>query len=355
MINKTLAEIAGQYEGAVDYFMAIGLINDVKAMNVVGAMKLGVALKSKGLNEAIVIEAIEGMEKNADKEESYSVRGILPCPVKMPLFDVIEKSISEDADIELRSASSGISWFKDQHEDIDLMISAGFDFIFDKKIRGKGIYKDYSSKVYAKGLEEMKDPQGEVNFIGAVPAIMVVNTDLLAGREMPTSWKDILKEEFANAISLPVGDFDLFSAILLCIDKMYGTEGVIKLRRSMTKNMHPSEMVAKKSETCINIMPYFFSQMVKWNLEVVWPEEGAISSPILMMAKQEANEKQMKAIELFNSKRVGEILKGGRFPSTHPEVDNELPGKMFWLGWDYIDKNDMTKKIEEVKKVFYGE
>ncbi len=181
---------------------------------------------------------------------------------------------------------------------------------------------------------------------------MVVTENMLNGRKMPESWEDILSEEFENSISLPVGDFDLFNAILLVIDKLYGIEGVKKLSRSMAMNMHPSEMIASKSKVCVNIMPYFFSKMAKSGVKVVWPKEGAITSPILMMAKKESETEIKKAVELINSNTIAEILKFGRFPATNPNIDNNLPGKMLWLGWDYIDKTDITAKIEELKKVF---
>ncbi len=352
MLKMTLKDIINKYDGAADYFISIGLIKDLSVIKLIGGMTLEVALKSKGINRDIVLDALSEMKEKEDHKHKYKIRGILPCPVKMQLRNLIDNNLANEADIELKSASSGIDWFKEESEDLDVIISAGFDFIFDKSIRGKGLYKDYSSDTYSTDLEALKDPMGEVNFLGSVPAIMVVEKKLLDGRKMPESWEDILSEEFENSISLPVGDFDLFNAILLVIDKLYGIDGVKKLSRSMSMNMHPSEMIASKSKVCVNIMPYFFSKMAKSDVQIVWPKEGAIASPILMMAKKSSQEKIKNAVALFNSKEAGDILKFGRFPSTNPAIDNELPGKMLWLGWDYIDKTDITAKIEELKKVF---
>ncbi len=352
MLNMTLKDIVNKYEGAGDYFISIGLIKNISVLKLIGGMQLEVALKSKGINREIVLEALRELKEKKANAFQYKLKGILPCPVKMQLTNLIDNKLTEEADIELKSASSGIDWFKDKTEDLDIIISAGFDFIFDKSIRGKGIYKDYSNDHYSTDLQALKDPMGEINFLGSVPAIMVVEKKLLDGRKMPESWEDILSEEFENSISLPVGDFDLFNAILLVIDKLYGIDGVKKLARSMSVNMHPSEMIASKSKVCVNIMPYFFSKMAKSDVEIVWPREGAIASPILMMAKKSSENNIQNAVELFNSKEAGEILKFGRFPSTNPMIDNELPGKMLWLGWDYIDKTDITAKISELKNVF---
>ncbi len=348
----TLNEVVNKYNGAADYLISIGVIKDLSALQLIGNMNLDIALKAKGINKEIVINALKEMGEKTEESFSYKIKGILPCPVKLQLLNQLNLNLSNEADMEIKSASSGIDWFMDEYEEQDIIISAGFDFIFDKKIRGKGIYKDYSSDTYSKDLSELKDPLGEVNFLGAVPAIMVVTENMLDGRKMPESWEDILSEEFEDSISLPVGDFDLFNAILLVIDRLYGIEGVRKLSRSMSMNMHPSEMIASKSKVCVNIMPYFFSKMAKAGVKVVWPKEGAITSPILMMAKKESEEEIGNAVKLINSTTIAEILKFGRFPATNPNIDNNLPGKMLWLGWDYIDNTDITAKIEELKKVF---
>ena len=59
-----------------------------------------------------------------------------------------------------------------------------------------------------------------------VAAVFLVNTDELGDRAVPVSWEDLLKPEFENSVSLPIGDFDLFNAILLNIYKKYGEDGI---------------------------------------------------------------------------------------------------------------------------------
>lgn len=109
----------------------------------------------------------------------------------------------------------------------------------------------------------------------------------MGSRKVPESWSDILSDEFEHSISLPIADFDLFNSILIHIYKLYGQEGVTKLGKSLLSNLHPAQMVDAK-EPAITIMPFFFSKMIKENgpMQVVWPKEGAIISPIFMLTKK---------------------------------------------------------------------
>ena len=170
-----------------------------------------------------------------------------------------------------------------------------------------------------------------------------------------------MKPEFENKVSLPVGDFDLFNGILLNIFKKYGDEGVVKLGRSLLESLHPSQMVKseKKSNNrpIVTIMPYFFTKMVKENstMQALWPEDGAIISPIFMLTKGNSKSQLQPIVDFLASQQVGEVLAHrGLFPSVHPNVDNRIDAKnkFMWLGWDYIYSHDISTTIKHCEKLF---
>ncbi len=104
-------------------------------------------------------------------------------------------------------------------------------------------------------------------------------------------------------------------------------------------------------------MPYFFTKMARMvqSLEIIWPEDGAILSPIFMLTKRSSLERVKPIAEYLSSQPVGEILaQKGLFPSLHPEVDNQLdfahPWK--WIGWDYIYAHDIGGLIHETNQIF---
>jgi len=398
-IKDKVYDITEKYPETIDVFVANGfkpLANETMRKTMGKTISLEMALKSKNINiDQFVQRLIDVIEQNRVSEDQSLVKkekiedadikigGILPCPVRVPLLDAFNKWMDEEGsklditvDYELKAASQGIDWLKDTIENsdneealLDLFISAGFDLFFDKRLMGKFKQKDTFEDIteFSKLNEDfenehinLRDPDGQYSIIAVVPAVFLVNREELNGIDMPRSWKDILKPEFENKVSLPIGDFDLFNAILLNIYKAYGEEGIRRLKKSLFSAMHPSEMVKshmKQQRPVVTIMPYFFTKMTKQGgpMEAVWPEDGAIISPIFLLTKKSKKDRLKPFVDFFASKEVGEILShNGRFPSTNPEVDNQIPKdkKYMWLGWDYINANDIGQLIKLCERIF---
>ncbi|WP_066500891.1 ABC transporter substrate-binding protein [Abyssisolibacter fermentans] len=399
-IKDTLFDITEKYKEVIDLLVSVGFdnIKDEKQRKTIGkSITLETALKMKKINVDTftkqLIDIIEDTQNNIDevleaneiiKNADVKIEGILPCPVRVPLTEAFQEWVEENRDeldmtigYELKAASMGVDWLKTSLEktgtvDVlaDIFISAGFDLFFDKDLIGKykseNVFEDITDmEHYNKDFENeymnLKDPDNQYSMIGVVPAVFLVNMDELNELKMPTSWEDILSEEFENKVSLPIGDFDLFNAILLNIYNQYGEDGVKKLGKSLLKSMHPSEMVKshirKTEKPVVTIMPYFFTKMTKRGgpMKAVWPKDGAIISPIFMLSKKEKKEKLKPIVDFFASEKVGEILShNGRFPSVNPNVDNMISSehKYMWLGWDNIKNSDIGSLISKCEKLF---
>lgn len=393
--KDTLAEITDKYPELIDVLANKGFaqLNDEKKRKEFGKrVTLKQAANLKGLNleklKKLMIEEIENKDENADvtlKEKSeqgeIKIEGLLPCPVRVPLMEELEKitnDFSKTVATDLKAASQGLDWLKESiskessgEELSDIFISAGFDLFFDKKLmdkfRRKGVFKDTTgidklNEDFVKDNVNLLDPEGDYSIIGIVPAVFLINREELAGRKAPKSWEEILSPEFANSVSLPVSDFDLFNAILINIYKKYGKEGIDNLGRSMMKSQHPAQMVKeggrkKKGEPAVTIMPYFFTRMAKRfpHMEFIWPEDGAIISPIFMLTKKESLPEIQPLVDFFASEKVGKILaEQGLFPSVLPEIDNNLKddAKFMWPGWDFLRDEDPGQLIDELTDQF---
>ena len=399
--KDTLHQLIQKYPVVLDLLISSGLDNlkNTAMLETLGkTITLEQALMMKKLNvdafEEKLLEAIHQQEQNADsalnkkqenKQASITIQGVLPCPIRIPLLEGFEgwlndqeEDIRESVDYHLQAASMGVDFIKDQVKQsdssqvlADLFISAGFDLFFDKTLIGRykeqGVFGDLTDwKHYNSDFENekisLKDPKHQYSMLAVVAAVFLVNQEDLGDRKMPESWEDILSPEFENAVSLPIGDFDLFNAILLNIYKRHGEEGIKKLGRSLLQSMHPSEMVKshtkKINKPVVTIMPYFLTKMTKRGrpMVAVWPKDGAVISPIFMLSKVENKEKLKPFIDFFSSKQVAEILSHqGLFPSVHPEVDNLMdPNNPYmWLGWDFIEMNDMGVLIKELEALFH--
>ncbi|MBF7097032.1 ABC transporter substrate-binding protein [Alkalibacter mobilis] len=392
--KDSLYDLTEKYKEALELLISVGFDNlrDENMRNAFGkSISLENALQMKKINlESFVGELVERIERNeanliddSEEKERIKISGVLPCPVKVPLMEAFEEWMEKTnmdvaVDYELKAASMGVDWLEDVlktgkvDEIPDVFISAGFDIFFDKKLFGKykedGVFTDITGiESYNEDFNNdeisLRDPDNQYSIIGLVPAIFLVNRDELKGRKRPETWEDVLGEEFERSISLPVGDFDLFNAILLNIYKNFGEDGIKRLGRNMQKSMHPSEMIkshTKIQKPTVTVMPYFFTWMVteKSPLEAVWPKDGAILSPIFMLSKKEKSEKLKPVVDFFASVKVGEILAhNGKFPSVNPKVDNMVPkeNKYMWLGWDFIKENDIAALIKKCEAIFNSE
>jgi ABC-type Fe3+ transport system substrate-binding protein len=392
-IKDKLYDITEKYSEAIELLISVGFENikdDNLRITFGKSISLEDALKLKKISVDTfvgqLVDRIENNESKTDKlsneKDSVKISGVLPCPVRVPLTEAFEgwiadKNFDFNLDYELKAASMGIDWLEDtlkresKDELPDIFISAGFDLFFDKKLFGKykseNLFEDITSfnkfnEDFHNDYIKLEDPNKQYSIIGVVPAIFLVNEEELNGRKKPSSWEDILKDEFENSVSLPVGDFDLFNSILLNIYKTYGEDGIKRLGKSLQRSMHPSEMVKshtkKYDKPAVTIMPYFFTKMVKEGpMVAIWPKDGAIISPIFMLSKRDKKEQLKPIVDFFASKQIGEILShNGKFPSVNPEVDNMIikENKYMWIGWDYIEEHDVSTLIKKCEEIFNG-
>ncbi|MFV0414614.1 MAG: ABC transporter substrate-binding protein [Oscillospiraceae bacterium] len=398
-LSDKVFDLTEQYPELIDLLAAHGfenLRNDMMRKTIGRTLSIETALKSKQYNlqtfEQKMVDAIE--QKNpalstglADTHKNHPqgelrLAGILPCPIRVQLLEKLDNWLSGQntkVSYELQAASMGLDWLREPMESAadasglaDVYLSAGFSLFFDKNVMGQhienGVFADLTgapklNTTFDNEWIDLKDSKKQYTIIGVVAAIFMVNTELLGDRPFPQSWADLLKPEFEGCVALPMRDLDLFNAVLLGIYKEYGKEGVAKLGKSLRASMHPAQMIkdgAKKKQDglpVVTVMPYFFTQMAKkgGNLQPVWPKDGAILSPIFLLTKAEAQQKAQPLVDFLFSKEMGSVLSAnGKFPSTHPEVDNGLSAEQtfLWPGWDFIYSHDIGALLQETERIF---
>lgn len=383
--EETILTITDRYPELIPFLVGKGFtpLQDEKKRKMMGGMiSLKNAVRMKGLNlDGLVKEMVAELDKSygagSEANKEIRVEGLVPCPVRIPLQEELDSFISRMDNpviLNLRAASQGVDWLEERfaegaegEELADIFISAGFDLFFDwrlmERYRRQGLFKDNTgikslNRVFAEQGIDLLDPEGDYSILAVVPAVFLVNKDELDGRSIPQSWEDILSDDFIGDVSLPVSDFDLFNAILLNLYKKYGEEGIERLGRSMLKAQHPAQMIKeggrkKSGEAAVTVMPYFFTRMARRfpHFEFVWPADGAIISPIFMLAKKDSFPEIQPLVDFFASRETGEIFAHqGLFPSVRPDIDNRLPEgvKFMWPGWEFLRKEDPGKLLEKL-------
>ncbi len=372
--NETIYNLTENHPEAIDILVSYGMdkLSNPIMRNTIGktmTLKTVCEMKSIDLNEVInkITKAIS--KKDCEK---VTVKGILPCPIRIPLIDKIDEFIERNeltVEYTLPAASMGLDWLTaetNKKENLaDIYLSAGFGLFFDKNQIGKfareGVFKSEDFE-YNEEFKHFKDPNNIYTILGVVPAVFMVNTELLDGRPMPMRWSDLLDDKYNGEIAVPMKDLDLFNALLLGLYTTYGKEAIVKLGQAVVKDMHPAEMVknATANKTpLISIAPYFFASMLKENdtMKAVWPCDGAIASPIFLISKMETYDKHKQFLDFLKSNEIGNILSSnGRFPSTVIGVNNNLSEdkKFIFSGFEFINNNDVAKLLNELENLFYG-
>lgn len=388
--QMTVKEIIDNHPETRDIFISNGFeqFKDDAKLNTLGKfLKLETALKNKKFDVdtfvALLEDKVNSNEAAADvtlkktkTEGAVSMKGLLPCPVRLPILEKIDayaESEGVSVTYKLEAASVGADWMNAEIRNAestdslaDIYLSAGFELFFSRSFRDKlqadGSFRNLVETGINPRFTDLKleDPRDILSIVSLVPAVFMLNLEEQGDLPEPKTWADLLRPEYENKVALPVGDFDLFNAILLNIYKEHGMEGVRKLGKCLIKSMHPAEMVKNAGKKVagkpyITIMPYFFTKMLAGlkTVKVYFPEDGAIVSPVFMLARDKEGVRPLA--QAVAGKAVGEILtQKGLFPSTHPEVQNVLPdyAPFKWIGWDFIENNDIDQVIEETMNVF---
>lgn len=385
-LSDKLFDLTEQFPETIEVLAQLGfeaVKNDAMRKTLGKAISLEMALKSKGLDVAQTEEALcAAIEQARPSEDALRVEGVLPCPIRIQITERLDQWIREHdipVNASLQAASMGLDHIEERVRNAksvddlaDLYLSAGFGLFFDRKLLGgycdAGTFADmtgidHMNSFFENDKIKLKDPRNQYSILGVVPAVFMVNESLLGDRPCPRSWKDLFAPEFANSVALPVRDLDLFNALLLGLYQAYGEEGVKAMGRSLLQSMHPAQMVKTGKKTLgnapvVTVMPYFFTLMAGEDskLTPIWPEDGAVISPIFLLAKASAAEKARPFAQFLGSKEMGQVFaEGGKFPSTHPEVDNHLSSdKTFlWPGWDFIYSHDIGTLLPQLETMFF--
>ncbi|MDO4772049.1 MAG: ABC transporter substrate-binding protein [Bacillota bacterium] len=391
--NTKVYDIVTKYPATLDYLIGVGFtpLGNPKMLNTIGkVMTIGSGCALKGVDydalEKNLLNLIEdrsstddvtlGLAKKTYEQPDFLMTGVLPCPIRISLQEAMQESskingIAEKAQFDLQSASMGIDHIKkafDAERKLgpDIALSVGFEHFFGRKVKEElfesGDYIVRHPKMnerFDNQTISLRDPKGRYFILAVVPCVFLVNKKVLGDRKFD-SWADLMKPEFEGSLSIPLGDLDMFNAICLNIYKEFGYEGIERLKKANAQSLHPAEMAGafkKKNPPAISIVPYFFTKMVynTTDIEVVWPKDGAIISPIFLIAKKDKQEEFDTIINFFKEENVDALLSAnGKFPATlegasyHLEEDQALK----WVGWDFIDENDVDEILLECEKIF---
>ncbi|ALB46789.1 ABC transporter substrate-binding protein [Clostridium beijerinckii] len=319
-----------------------------------------------------------GKMKNIIDKSQYDVLGLLPCPIKVPIeigFDEMINNLESECDFKYLvegNANYEVMWMDEssyipkKEELPKIIISAGVNSFYRKDFRAKAIEEKYFKEV--KSIEDGKliendfsDPKGNYYIMALNHLVMAVDLTKLNNRNIPTSWGELLNSSFKKEVAIRGKRGKYCETTLLAIYKDYGMDGIMKLKELVGFGGHPAEMVKNagkgiENSPTISVIPYFYARLLKnnKNVKIVWPEEGAIVSPVTLLVQNDISNMLENVVNYFTSEQVQNVCKDAALP--HPmyylEYLKENNYKLNWLGWDFISNNDINKLLPKLNKCF---
>jgi putative spermidine/putrescine transport system substrate-binding protein len=309
---------------------------------------------------------------------------LMPCPLKIPMEKEILNSIRKlneyyETSLTYKIVSNAVA-----QEDVflevmqskaidelpEIMMAPGFsrfffpDFV--NKYRNTGCFSSVANQRISEDFRSlgMSDPEGCYDIIGFNPLVFLVDKTNFPDLTTPTKWSDLLKEDYSEKVAYRGhNDREFCEGILLNIYKEFGKEGIRKIGRTVKCRLHPAQM-AKYAGTkmpqapAVSIIPYSFACMARKskNVTIVWPEDGAIVNPLVMLVKNECKQVMKDLAMELSATKMSSILRKEGFYSLYQDAgDRNMKGSFKWLGWDFLKNNDLQSLLQELNQVMFEE
>ncbi len=203
------------------------------------------------------------------------------------------------------------------------------------------------------------DPRHQYTMLCVNPLIVVSDLEKVGNRPLPRYWSDLLDPAWHHSITLRGNEHFFCHAVLLPFYKEHGLSAMKALADNVFDGRHPAQMVKSAGSgqsAALYVMPYFFARKIppKKPIELIWPRDGALASPVTLLVKKKTAEQLKPIIDYLMGEALARIFVAAYFPSPHPSIEHPLPENagLKWLGWDYIHANDLEAVNADIDRVF---
>jgi hypothetical protein len=204
-----------------------------------------------------------------------------------------------------------------------------------------------------------KHPSKLIGMLASDALVMVIDRSKFEKKQAPREWYELLNHSLTNGIVL-CGDRDYFcNTFYYHFVKNYGFEALKALYNNTLARIHPEEMLqsihdGNTLEASVYVMPYSYAKniQIKFDYQIIYPEDGAMLIPIQMLVKKGTYEKNEDIIRFLTGEQLGAKLEQYGFIATNPDTCKQYPGtKLNWIGWDFIENGDLYKTKEKIREM----
>jgi ABC-type Fe3+ transport system substrate-binding protein len=390
MFRKPVSRFLAEHPGARDVLAARGVAAVTDAEFLASAapfLAMDTLLAMHGLDAGLFLAALAEARSTPAMMplfcDGWSADGSgtrlflsLPCPLKAPVGLALENlrtALGPEAvwprifmDSCGKHTLNDLAGTLTRPDEVpDCIVSAGLNGFLSKSFRDRfatdgllaALPQDMHPALAGAGLA---DPRGVCRLYACNPLVMVAVPSRLGGLPVPRSFSDLLDPAYAGKIGLcgppeTAGD----STLLLHIRLGHGPRAVAALGRAMVCDTHPSQIFRPApgaNPPPIGVMPYFFASAAprQGDVEIVWPTDGALVSPLFVMVKTAVRERLGPLVDFFLGPQAAAIAGGAQIPPTHPAAESGLPpgASLRFIGWDVLESHDLGPLIAESGALF---
>ena len=301
-----------------------------------------------------------------------------PCPVKLVIKDHIDRIVEQcrksnvDFFVHLPMGCTSVAPFdpiyreKDPDKLPSIIASIGFGDFWKKEFVERFVRSGLFESMLPAAVNSMHvqagmiDPGLNYTVYGVTPYIFLVDTRRLGSLPVPRSWEELLEPMYRNEIVMCGDGDDMADAVVLNLYKEKGIEGLRRLAHNVKSIMHSSQMakIAGSSDpdaAAVFIIPLFFAESTRRHdhVRVVWPEDGAAASPLYFLAKRKEKERLSELLSFFTTGFASIKSASWFVPIGQTDLTGFPEGaKLKWIGWDYIERNDINTLRDELNLSF---
>lgn len=188
------------------------------------------------------------------------------------------------------------------------------------------------------------DPRGFFHPFTVVPFAAFYNPDVLAEKELPRAWEDLLDKRWRGGIAMP-DEYHMAPRMIRSLVKADYPERFADFRDNLVYLGAPLNVVNAVDEgRCpLGITNISFARISHTkNIQLLWPGDGMFCMPLVMVWNREADERLLEIGDFLLSRQVQEYLALQTFVPVSPAVAvpallSEHGLKLRWRGWeDYL-------------------
>lgn len=386
--DMTLSLIISKYPDTKDVFLSNGLKDENMTESFLSAMTLQTFMSLRNLNPEIFMKIIDGAAEACSVQKILYTTEVPPmradflgyvvCPFKHlykeELENVLHSHYEKTGDRLISFVPMGCGgpdpyeyiWETENIDDLpDVIASVGFGAFYREKFRKKylntGMFKSVQALPVPSPFEQLRDPKGIYTIYSISAYVMLIDHKKLNGLPVPKRWMDITDPMYHDNVIIGGNEDEVNEVLLMYLWQEGGDEALKRFAPNVKAAWHSSQMAkaagsSMKTGAAIYVLPWFFASTCPNapHSEVIFPEDGALASPMYMLVKTDKIERMKPVTDFVTGKMLGDISAKSLFPSLNPDAIKVLPegAGIKWFGWDFIHSHDMKELAESLNKKF---